>query len=151
MRSVRLDGHRTADVVVSRFDLGVGEAKGLEQAPVEIKVLSGLESKPLQTFFSKRIDIEHESDLEGRTDCRIEFSDLFGNKTLFAVEGGWYAVLRVPALASDEELAIGLLEQTGVLVQPGHFFDFGSNGYQVMSLITKPEIFREGVRRVLGT
>lgn len=67
------------------------------------------------------------------------------------VEGGWYAVLRVPALASDEELAIGLLEQTGVLVQPGHFFDFGSNGYQVMSLITKPEIFREGVRRVLGT
>ncbi len=66
------------------------------------------------------------------------------------VEGGWYAILRVPATGSDEELAIALLEQAGVLVQPGHFYDFPANGYLVLSLITGADIFREGVRRVLN-
>ena len=65
------------------------------------------------------------------------------------VEGGWYAILRVPAAGTDEELAIALLEQTGVLVQPGHFYDFPSDGYLVLSLITEPSIFREGLARVL--
>ena len=44
--------------------------------------------------------------------------------TRLAVEGGWYAILRVPVTRSDEELAIALLRRTGVLVQPGHFYDF---------------------------
>jgi len=65
------------------------------------------------------------------------------------VEGGWYAVLRVPATASDEELAVTLLERTGVLVQPGHFYDFPGNGYLVLSLITEPGTFAQGVRRLL--
>ncbi|HEX6879150.1 MAG TPA: pyridoxal phosphate-dependent aminotransferase, partial [Terriglobales bacterium] len=65
------------------------------------------------------------------------------------VEGGWYAILRVPATRSDEELAIALMEQDGVLVQPGHFYDFVSDGYLVISLITPAEEFRTGVDRVL--
>jgi alanine-synthesizing transaminase len=65
------------------------------------------------------------------------------------VEGGWYAVLRVPAINTDEELAIALLERTGVLVQPGHFFDFANSGYLVLSLITEAGVFAEGVRRLL--
>ena len=65
------------------------------------------------------------------------------------VEGGWYVVLRVPATVADEELAIALLEQSGVLVQPGHFYDFATNGHLVLSLITDPNSFREGIRRVL--
>ena len=40
------------------------------------------------------------------------------------VEGGWYAVLRVPATRSDEEVAIDLLERQSVIVHPGHFYDF---------------------------
>jgi len=66
------------------------------------------------------------------------------------VEGGWYAILRVPATASDEELAIALLEQTGVLVQPGHFYDFAANGHLVISLITEAEVFRTGIARLLA-
>ncbi|MGC2111179.1 MAG: pyridoxal phosphate-dependent aminotransferase [Candidatus Korobacteraceae bacterium] len=65
------------------------------------------------------------------------------------VEGGWYVVLRVPATGSDEELAIAMLLQTGVLVQPGHFYDFPGDGYVVVSLITPPEIFETGVARIL--
>jgi aspartate/methionine/tyrosine aminotransferase len=67
------------------------------------------------------------------------------------VEAGWYAVLRVPATGSDEELAIRLLENEGVLVHPGHFYDFPSEGYLVVSLIAREEEFQEGVRRLLGS
>jgi aspartate/methionine/tyrosine aminotransferase len=66
------------------------------------------------------------------------------------VEGGWYAILRVPATESDEQLAIDLLEQTGVLVQPGHFYDFPISGYLVLSLIAPQTAFQEGVGRVLS-
>ena len=63
-------------------------------------------------------------------------------------EGGWYAVLRVPAASSDEDLAIKLLERCGVLVHPGHFFDFPRDGYLVVSLIMCEAEFQEGARRL---
>jgi alanine-synthesizing transaminase len=65
------------------------------------------------------------------------------------VEGGWYAVLRIPMLGADEELVISLLHQTGVLLQPGHFFNFPADGYLVASLITPTDQFAEGVSRAL--
>jgi aspartate/methionine/tyrosine aminotransferase len=66
------------------------------------------------------------------------------------VEGGWYAVLRVPVTRSDEELAIELLREKFVLVHPGHFYDFPSDGYLVLSLITPQREFAEGMSAVLG-
>ncbi len=66
------------------------------------------------------------------------------------VEGGWYAVLRVPATGSDEELAIELLTKQDVYVHPGHFFDFSGDGYLVVSLIAREEEFAEGMRRLLS-
>jgi alanine-synthesizing transaminase len=66
------------------------------------------------------------------------------------VEGGWYTVLRVPVTQSDEDLAIDILRKPSVLVHPGHFYDFPADGFLVVSLITPPEIFREGMERVLG-
>jgi alanine-synthesizing transaminase len=68
----------------------------------------------------------------------------------FEVEGGWYAVLRVPATGSDEELAIELLTKGDVHVHPGHFFDFAAEGHLVVSLIAKVEEFAEGMRRLLS-
>lgn len=65
------------------------------------------------------------------------------------VEGGWYAILRIPVLQSDEESAIQILHEQSVLVHPGHFVDFPRDGYLVLSLITRPEEFREGTRRIL--
>ena len=69
--------------------------------------------------------------------------------TRLVVEGGWYAVLRVPALGPDEDLAVSLLERTGVLVQPGYFYNFSSNGYLVVSLITPTLEFQSGIERIL--
>ena len=65
------------------------------------------------------------------------------------VEGGWYVVLRVPAVRSDEDLAIELMERESVIVHPGHFFDFAQDGYLVLSLMTPVADFKEGVQRVL--
>ena len=65
------------------------------------------------------------------------------------VEGGWYAVLRVPVTQTDEELVVALLRRKSVLVHPGHFYDFPSDGYLVLSLITAPDDFSEGVNRLL--
>jgi alanine-synthesizing transaminase len=66
------------------------------------------------------------------------------------VEGGWCVVLRVPANRSDEELVIDLLRQRSLLVHPGHFYDFAGEGYLVLSLITPPEVFAEGIVRLLA-
>lgn len=70
--------------------------------------------------------------------------------TRLDVEGGWYAVLRVPATQTDEDLAIALLKEYGVLVHPGHFYDFPADGYLVVSLITPENEFSEGIRRTLN-
>ncbi len=66
------------------------------------------------------------------------------------VEGGWYAVLRVPVTRSDEDLAIELLRESAVMVHPGHFYDFPTDGYLVLSLITNEDEFREGISRLLN-
>ncbi len=66
------------------------------------------------------------------------------------VEGGWYAVLRMPATRSDEEFAIELLATKGVYVHPGHFYDFPGDGYVVASLITCGAEFAEGIRQLLA-
>ena len=55
----------------------------------------------------------------------------------------------LPRRASDEDIAIALLEQQGVLIHPGHFFDFPGSGYLVASLIAPEEDFREGISRAL--
>jgi aspartate/methionine/tyrosine aminotransferase len=65
------------------------------------------------------------------------------------VEGGWYAVLRVPATRSDEELAIELIERADVVVHPGHFYDFPQDGFLVLSLITPLSVFQNGIDALL--
>ena len=67
---------------------------------------------------------------------------------ILAVEGGWYITLQVPRIHSEEEWTLRLLEQDGVLVQPGFFYDFESEAYLVVSLLTAPGIFREGLPRI---
>jgi len=76
---------------------------------------------------------------------------LAGQKTCerLIVEGGWYAVLRVPVTQTDEDLAVDLLRRKSVLVHPGHFYDFPRDGYLVLSLITPPNDFAEGIKRFL--
>jgi len=63
-------------------------------------------------------------------------------------EGGWYVVLRAAKDCSDEDLAIEMMQKAHVLVHPGHFYDFATDGQLVLSLIAPCEIFRAGVERM---
>jgi alanine-synthesizing transaminase len=65
------------------------------------------------------------------------------------VQGGWYAVLRIPVTRSDEDFAIELLQRSAVLVYPGHFYDFPGDGYLVLSLIATEAEFHGGVSALL--
>lgn len=65
------------------------------------------------------------------------------------VEGGWYANLRLPAVRSEESWVLELLDVEGVLVQPGWFYDFASEPFFVISLLTPQPVFAAGVRRLV--
>ena len=69
--------------------------------------------------------------------------------TLLEPEGGWSVVVRVPAVAPEEAIVLGLLEGADVLVHPGFFFDFPHEAYLVMSLLPDPSTFDEATSRLL--
>jgi aspartate/methionine/tyrosine aminotransferase len=66
------------------------------------------------------------------------------------VEGGWYAILRIPALEPDDALALRLLADQGVAVHAGHFFGFPNTGRLVVSLLPPVAEFAQGIARLLG-
>jgi aspartate/methionine/tyrosine aminotransferase len=82
---------------------------------------------------------ELDRQLAGQTAC-----------TRLAVEGGWYVVLRVPATRSDEDLAIELLETRGVYIHPGHFYEFPTDGFLIVSLIAPEMNFSQGLEALLA-
>ncbi|HET6374133.1 MAG TPA: pyridoxal phosphate-dependent aminotransferase, partial [Candidatus Polarisedimenticolia bacterium] len=65
-------------------------------------------------------------------------------------EGGWSAVLSVPRARGEEDLALTLLEEDGVLVHPGYFFDFPKEGHLVVSLLPPAEVFTPAIERLLA-
>lgn len=70
--------------------------------------------------------------------------------TLLHAEGGWYAVVRVPTVMPEEELMLRLLNEQGVLVHAGYFFDFAAESYLIVSLLPPEAAFDEGLSRVLA-
>ncbi len=98
--------------------------------------------RPLQAQIRKRVAANRRElarQLASYPACRVLES-----------EGGWYSVLRVPAMGSDEGLALALLRRHGVLAHPGHFYGFSGQGHLVLSLLVPKTNFREGLRRLLG-
>jgi alanine-synthesizing transaminase len=66
------------------------------------------------------------------------------------VEGGWSAVIQVPAVQSEEALILALLEKDDVLAHPGYFFDFSREAFVVVSLLVEPLVFDRAIARVLA-
>ena len=135
---------------------GPGELK--DQARVRLEIIS-------DTYLSVNAPIQHalgellrqgdhlQAQVKRRAYSNLEFLDQqlrsIASITRLKVEGGWYGVLRVPAKKSDEDLAIELIERAGVVVHPGHFYDFQKDGYLIVSLITPEEEFRKGILPIL--
>ena len=111
-------------------------------APVQLAIPTFLEQRhAFQKQVVKRVrrnlaELDHQ--LAGQKTC-----------SRLAVEGGWCAVLRVPAIRSGDELAIELLTAKGVYLHPGHFYDFPSDGSLVVSLITPGTDFAQGMANAL--
>ncbi len=64
-------------------------------------------------------------------------------------QGGWYAVLQVAGVRDEERWAADLLEERHVLIHPGYLFNFEKPGTAILSLLPSPEVFAEGIRRLL--
>ena len=113
------------------------------------------QNAPVQLALPKLL--EQRKEIQPQLTRRIRSNLEFADQLLQAVpqvqrlrvEGGWYVVLRVPARQSDEELAIQLIERAAVVVHPGHFYEFQSDGYLVLSLIPTNAVFQDGLRALL--
>jgi aspartate/methionine/tyrosine aminotransferase len=68
---------------------------------------------------------------------------------LLPADGGWTAVIQVPAVRSEEDLVLDLLRDGDLLVHPGYFFDFPREAFVVVSLLPEPVPFAEGIDRLL--
>lgn len=68
--------------------------------------------------------------------------------SIFGCEGAWNAVLRLPATRTDEEWAQDLLQEHGILTHPGLLFDFDLKSCIVVSLLSEPKIFSDGIKRM---
>ena len=68
--------------------------------------------------------------------------------TLLEPEGGWSAVLRIPATVPEEAVVLRLLNEAHVLVHPGYFFDFSEEAFLVLSLLPDPRVFEHGLSRL---
>jgi aspartate/methionine/tyrosine aminotransferase len=136
---------------------GPGELKAQALARLELIADTYLSmNAPVQlaipVFMEQRHEFQRQSIERIRKNLRELDRQLAAQKTCgrLEVEGGWYVVLRVPAVRSDEDVAIKLLTEKSVYVHPGHFYDFPSDGYLVLSLITPEKDFAEGTRRVFS-
>jgi alanine-synthesizing transaminase len=87
--------------------------------------------------------------IRANLDVLRERGTRFPSVDVLNVEGGWSAVIQVPALVSEESLVLDALTSDGVLVHPGYFFDFSREAFVVVSLLVEPEPFAVGIDRVL--
>ena len=68
--------------------------------------------------------------------------------SVLRIEGGWYAIVRLPMLMNDEDWALCLLERDSVLTQPGYYYDLQQGAYLIVSLISESTVMREAVARI---
>jgi aspartate/methionine/tyrosine aminotransferase len=122
--------------VVADAYLSVGTPVQLA-APGLLATSSGFHSQVMIRIHNNLRELD--TQLAGQTACNR-----------LRCEGGWSAVLRVPATGPDEDLAISLLSQKAVYLHPGHFYDFSQPGYMVASLMVAENDFAEGIRRTLA-
>jgi alanine-synthesizing transaminase len=108
---------------------------------------------PVQWAAGALLDARHDvqRQIKQRTARNLELlrSSMAGSACrVLRAEAGWYATLQAPRIRSEEAWTLELLNR-GVLVQPGFFFDFESEVFLVISLLTEPEVFREALRHIL--
>lgn len=109
---------------------------------------------PVQWALPKWLESRHSLQQQIRTRVSANLAELdrqlAGHATIRRLqgEGGWYAILRIPALRPDEETVLALL-QRGVWIHPGYFFGMPDSGWLVASLLAPEAEFSTGVTTIL--
>jgi aspartate/methionine/tyrosine aminotransferase len=128
---------------------GPGQAQALERLEVIADTFLSMNA-PVQCALPSWL--EERADLQGQIRQRVgaNLAELDRQLTRIPgvhrleVEAGWYAVLRIPALAPDEQTVLALLDR-GVWVHPGYFFGMAESGWLVVSLLGPSADFSTGV------
>jgi len=153
---------------------GLSKAAGLPQVKISWIVASG----PLSSLKESlaRLEVIADTSLSVNTPASIHIKELLGwgkkfrrivqeriernllllddsakklrTVNVLTVEGGWYAILRLPHIQTDEAWALALLKKEGVLAYPGHFFDLGEEAVLVVSLLVPEPLFEKGVKKI---
>jgi aspartate/methionine/tyrosine aminotransferase len=111
---------------------------------------------PVQLAIPKFLELRHAFQEQMMSRVRRNLAELdrqlAAQKTVsrLLVEGGWCAVLQVPAKLSDEDLVLGLLKEKGIYVHPGHFYDFSSEQFLVLSLLVPQEQICQGASEIFA-
>ena len=66
-------------------------------------------------------------------------------------EGGWNAILNFKnMLVPEDEFVLRLLENKNVLIHPGYYYDFFTEGYLVLSLLTETDVLDKAIDLING-
>jgi alanine-synthesizing transaminase len=88
--------------------------------------------------------------LQNRFFLSESFKEKLPAGEIFNSEGGWYATIRLPRIMTDEKWAMTFLKKEGVLVYPGHFFDFPMESSLIVSLLPPEPLFKEGIEKIVN-
>ncbi len=110
-------------------------------------------STPVQLALPKLLAARHRFQAEVRRRLEANLARLrsIRGATSFRLlegGGGWSGILATTSISDD--LALEALEKRNVLVHPGHFYDLAEDGAVVVSLLTEPGIFEEGIKHLQG-
>jgi aspartate/methionine/tyrosine aminotransferase len=153
---------------------GISKMMGLPQMKLGWIIVNG--QKPIINEALERLDIICDTFLSVNTPVQVALPKLFDagkiiqqniltrirsnystliTQTLnsscsaLTAQGGWYGIVRVPRIKSEEEWALQLLETKGVYLFPGYFFDFEDDGYLIVSLLTESFAFQKAVSEIV--
>lgn len=153
-KSLSAPGYKIAWLEVSGPDSLVAEAKTRLDIIADAylpfsEILAGqlpgfLEEIPLQVALTR-----------GRCAANLEVledlvaADSVSPVTVLEPQGGWNVLLRFPSHVDEDELVKQLLDEQGIYLQPGYFFDLPFNGVISLSLLLEADSFRENAVKVL--
>lgn len=112
-------------------------------------------STPVQTAAPQLIDAG--ADIRHQIHARVRANLMalrnrvgsYPSVRVLTCEGGWSAVLQLPAMRTEEALVLELLNEDHVLVHPGYFFDFPREAFAVVSLLVEADVFKPGLSLLL--
>ncbi len=105
---------------------------------------------PVQNVLGKWLILrgEIQTGILKRIEKNISFLQKHFPDNALRVEGGWYAVIKLSSGGNEEQFVLNLLEKEHIFVHPGYFFDFNENGYIVLSLLPKEDVFEKAITKL---